>query len=99
MHYPRRGLPAGEAVRAALISLDGTAGTVLDRYFRRGAGAKTLDAAALATLSRCWLELELGDLSADASRYFGRLRRLIELVLSEVGAADSSHLVGPRRSS
>jgi hypothetical protein len=97
MHYPRRGLPAGEAVREALISLDGTAGTVLDRYFRRGAGAKTLDAPAIATLGRCWLELELGDLSADASRYFGRLRRLVELVLSEVGAADSSQPAQRRR--
>ena len=98
MHYPRRGLPAGEALRTALITLDGTAGTVLDRYFHRGEDARSLDAAALASLERCWLELELGELSADASRYFGRLRRLIELVLSEVGAAESSQLARRSRS-
>ncbi|MBA3689116.1 MAG: hypothetical protein H0W81_09855 [Chloroflexi bacterium] len=92
MHYPRRGLPADESVRAALVTLDGTAGTVLDRYFRRGARAKTLDAAARATLGRCRDELDLGNLSADAGRYFSRLRRLSELVLAEVAPAGSAQL-------
>lgn len=93
MHCPRHGLPADESVRAGLVTLDGTAATILDRYFRRGARAKTLDAAALATLGRCRLELDPAELSADASRYFGRLRRLIELVLAEVGPAESGQAV------
>lgn len=95
MHYPRRGLPADESARARLVTLDGTAGTVLDRYFRRGARARTLDAAALITLDRCQHELELIELSADASRYFGRLRQLIDLMLAEARPEKSSQSALP----
>lgn len=90
MHYPRRGLPADESARTRLVALDGTAGTVLDRYFRRGTRAKTLDGAAFATLGGCQLELDAGELSADASRYFGRLRQLIELVLAVARPVESN---------
>lgn len=95
MHYPRHGLPADESARARLVTLDGTAGTVLDSYFRRAARAKRLDAAALVTLDRCRHQLELTELSADASRYFGRLRRLIDLVLAEARPDESSQPVLP----
>lgn len=98
MHYPRRGLPADEAARARLVTLDGTAGTILDRYFRRGARARTLDAAALATLDRCRCELELPELAADASRYFGRLRQLIDLMLAEERPGESGQPVLPSES-
>lgn len=97
MHYPRRGLPADESACARLVTLDGTAGTVLDRYFRRSMRAKTLDATALATLRQCRRELDISGLSADASRYFGRLRQLIELVLlDEVGPTGSEPSEAPR---
>jgi hypothetical protein len=90
MHYPRRGLPADESARARLVALDGTAGTALDRYFGRGTRAKTLDGAVLATLGGCRLELDAGELSADACRYFGRLRQLIELVLADARPRESN---------
>lgn len=61
-------------------------------YPRRGL---PLDTAALATLRYCPLELDLGELSADASRYFGRLRRLIELVLAEAALDESGQPVFP----
>lgn len=94
MHYPRRGLPADEAARARLVTLDGTAGTILDRYFRRGARARTLGAAARASLSDCRHEFDPRQLSADASRYFGRLHQLIELVLADAGRGESEPPVG-----
>jgi hypothetical protein len=86
MHYPRRGLPPDEATRAELISLEGTSGTALDRYFHRRAGARAFDAEARASLDYC--RRELGRLSsglhADPERYFGRLQRLIEFVALEL---------------
>lgn len=92
MHYPRRGLPADEAARAMLVTLDGTAGILLDAYFCRGFRAKLLDADALAPIGRCRDDLNLGTLSADASRYFGRLRLIIELVLAEAEPGGSAGL-------
>jgi hypothetical protein len=86
MHYPRRGLPMDEAERVMLVTLDGAAGTALDRYFSRGTRARTLDVAARATLGQCLRDLDLAELSEDASRYFERLRQLIELVLTGVGS-------------
>lgn len=83
MHYPRRGLPTDDAARDRLLALDGTLGTVLDQYFRRGALSKSPDAAARDTLDGCWGDLDCAELSSDASRYFGRLKLLIELVLAE----------------
>lgn len=95
MHYPRRGLPADEGARAHLVTLDGTAGTILDRYFCRGPGAKNLDAAALGALSHCRRELDPRELSADAARYFGRLRQLIEFVLADARPRVPSQPVPP----
>ncbi len=87
MHYPRRGLPADEATRARLVTLDGMTGTILDRYFCRGTHARKLDPAALATLGDYRDQLGREELSADASRYFGRLQLLVDLVLAESGAS------------
>jgi hypothetical protein len=86
MHYPRRGLPTDDAARDRLLALDGTLGTVFDRYFRRGARYNSLDASARATLDGCRGDLDCAELSSDASRYFGRLKLLIELVVAESGA-------------
>jgi hypothetical protein len=104
MHYPRRGLPPDEATRADLISLDGTSGTALDRYFRRGAGGKAFDPEARGSLDHCHRELDrlCSGLHADAERYFGRLRRLIELILIEangvaIGGGQSSTPSRPSR--
>ena len=87
MHYPRRGLPADEATRARLVTLDGMTGTILDRYFCRGTHARKLDPAALATLGVCRDQLGREQLSSDASRYFGRLQLLLDLVLAKSGAS------------
>lgn len=87
MHYPRRGLPADEAARARLVTLDGMTGVLLDRYFCRGTHARKLDPAALATLSACRHQLGTEELSADATRYFSRLQLLVDLVLAESGAS------------
>ena len=95
MHYPRRGLPADEATRAVLVTLDGTAGPILERYFCRGQAARTLNAEALGTLRHCRSELDLDELSTDAARYFGRLRQLIEFVLADAGRGVPGHLVSP----
>jgi hypothetical protein len=89
MHYPRRGLPADEAARARLVTLDGTAGGLLEPYFCRGRQSKTLDRAALAALARCRRELAGEDLASDASRYFERLRLLIDLVTADVPGVDA----------
>jgi hypothetical protein len=96
MHYPRRGLPADEAERAKLVTLDGMAGTVLDQYFCRGEHARTLGAAARATLNACRHDLDPSQLSNDASRYFGRLQQIIELVLAdgEPGGSERQPVAG-----
>jgi hypothetical protein len=92
MHYPRRGLPAEEAARAELVSLDGTAGTVLDRYFGGRTPAREMDAEARKSLERCKHDLDFiaATLAGDASRYFGRLHQLLDTVLSEANAAHTN---------
>lgn len=103
MHYPSRGLPDSDALRASLITLDGTAGTLLDRYFRRSGGLPSLGQSALSTLTTCRRELDDVELSADAARYFGRLKTLIELVLADAprepaAAVNASGVAGAERS-
>jgi hypothetical protein len=95
MHYPVRPVPAGGPISTDLVALDGKAGVVLERYFRRGSRARALDAESRATLERCRFELGMvsGGLSSDAQRYFGRLLDLIELAL----AADASPTLVNRR--
>ena len=93
MHYPRRGLPADEVARTRLVTLDGAAGTILDRYFCRGPRAKTVDAGALDVLRHCRSALDRRELSADASRYFGRLQQLIEFVLADVALQEPTQPV------
>jgi hypothetical protein len=84
MHYPSRGIPPSESTAADLIRLDGTAGRILDRYFC-GGRERRLDAESRETLEACRQELDAVEelLSADAGRYFGRLRELIALVLDQ----------------
>jgi hypothetical protein len=89
MHYPGRGLPVEDAARLDLVRLDGTAGPILERHFRRRARGAELDDEAIETLDRCRDELRVmaAALSSDASRYFERLLLLIELVLAREGRA------------
>lgn len=95
MHYPARGLPAVNTLRSQLVTLDGTSGTILERYFRRRPRASKLDTDSLLAIQGCQRELDrLGEtLSADASRYFGRLQILIDLVVAQT--ADGEHAAHP----
>lgn len=89
MHYPRRGLPADEAARARLVTLDGTVGELLEPYFCRGRQSKNLDRQALAALASYRRELDGEDLASDASRYFERVRQLIDVVVADVPGVDA----------